>query len=178
MLQESLKNLPWVTPARKQQGWNRSQPLDTIRPFHFGCSLFTAPQVLKCPLQLWKKKKGICGRTEVFYLCASSWWLRWLRICLQCGRARFDPWVRKIPLERGMATHSRILAWRIPWTEEPGGLWSIGSQRVRHNWASNSYLQLVLITASVEMTHGPCKSRAWTKQKAEILRSPWPGGAG
>ena len=37
------------------------------------------------------------------------------------------------PLEEGMATHSRILAWRIPWTEEPGGLQSIGSQRVGHN---------------------------------------------
>ena len=36
-------------------------------------------------------------------------------------------------LEEGMATHSSILAWRIPWTEEPGGLQSIGSQRVRHN---------------------------------------------
>ena len=36
-------------------------------------------------------------------------------------------------LEEGMATHSSILAWRIPWTEEPGGLWSIGSQRLRHN---------------------------------------------
>ena len=37
------------------------------------------------------------------------------------------------PLEEGMATHSRILAWRIPWTEEPGGLQSIGLQRVRHD---------------------------------------------
>ena len=37
------------------------------------------------------------------------------------------------PLEKGMATHSSILAWRIPWTEEPGGLQSIVSQRVRHN---------------------------------------------
>ena len=36
-------------------------------------------------------------------------------------------------LEKGMATHSRILAWRIPWTEEPGGLQSMGSQRVKHN---------------------------------------------
>ena len=36
------------------------------------------------------------------------------------------------PLEEGMATHSRILAWRIPWTEEPGGLQSMGSQRVGH----------------------------------------------
>ena len=37
------------------------------------------------------------------------------------------------PLEEGMATHFSILAWRIPWTEEPGGLQSIGLQRVRHN---------------------------------------------
>ena len=34
------------------------------------------------------------------------------------------------PLEKGMATHSRILAWRIPWTQEPGGLHSMGLQRV------------------------------------------------
>ena len=39
------------------------------------------------------------------------------------------------PLEEGMATHSSILAWRIPWTEQPGGLQSMGSQRVGHNWS-------------------------------------------
>ena len=38
----------------------------------------------------------------------------------------------KDALEKGMATHSSIVAWRIPWTEEPGGLQSIGSQRVGH----------------------------------------------
>jgi len=37
-------------------------------------------------------------------------------------RHGFNPWPRKIPLEEGMATHSSILAWRIPWTEEPGEL--------------------------------------------------------
>ena len=37
------------------------------------------------------------------------------------------------PMEKGMATHSSILAWKIPWTEEPGRLQSIESQRVRHN---------------------------------------------
>ena len=39
----------------------------------------------------------------------------------------------KDPLEKEMATHSSILAWRIPWTEEPDDLQSMGSQRVRHN---------------------------------------------
>ena len=38
-------------------------------------------------------------------------------------------------LDKGMATHSSILAWRTPWTEEPGGLQYMGSHRVRHNWA-------------------------------------------
>ena len=37
------------------------------------------------------------------------------------------------PLEKGMATHSSILVWRIPWTEDPGGLWSTGLQRIEHD---------------------------------------------
>ena len=45
-----------------------------------------------------------------------------------------ETWVQSLgqedPLEEGMATHSSILAWRIPWTDEPGGLQSLGSQRV------------------------------------------------
>ena len=48
-----------------------------------------------------------------------------------------ETWVRSLgwedPLEEGKVTHSSILAWRIPWTEEPRGLQSMGSQRVRHN---------------------------------------------
>ena len=44
---------------------------------------------------------------------------------------------REDPLEEGMATHSSILAWRTPWTEEPGGLQSMGSQRVRHKEVTN-----------------------------------------
>ena len=47
------------------------------------------------------------------------------------------------PLEKEMATHSSTSAWEIPWTEEPGGLQSKGSQRVRHNWAAklNMYIE-------------------------------------
>ena len=41
------------------------------------------------------------------------------------------------PLEKGMATHSSILAWKIRWTEEPGGIQSMGSPRVRHDWVTN-----------------------------------------
>ena len=47
---------------------------------------------------------------------------------------------QKDPLEKEMATHSRILAWKISGTQEPGGLQSMGSQRVWHDWATNTYL--------------------------------------
>jgi len=43
------------------------------------------------------------------------------------------------PLEKGMATHSSILVWRIPWTEEPDGLQSMGLKRVRHDGATNEH---------------------------------------
>ena len=48
-----------------------------------------------------------------------------------------ESWVQSLgwedPLQKGTATHSSILAWRVPWTEEPGGLQSMGSQRVGHD---------------------------------------------
>ena len=48
-----------------------------------------------------------------------------------------ETWVRSLgwenPLEKEMATHSSTIAWKIPWTEEPGRLQSMGSQRVRHD---------------------------------------------
>ena len=53
------------------------------------------------------------------------------------------------PLEEDRATHSRILAWEIPWTEEPCGLQSMGSQRVRHDWA----------TKHSSTAHSACVSR-------------------
>ena len=50
---------------------------------------------------------------------------------------------REDPLEKGMATHSSILAWRIPWTEETGGLQSRGLQTVRHDRVTNTHTQLL-----------------------------------
>jgi len=46
--------------------------------------------------------------------------------------------------EKEMATHSSILAWRIPWTEEPDGLQSMGLQRVRHDWVTNTHATIPL----------------------------------
>ena len=64
--------------------------------------------------------------------------------------AMWETWVqllsRKDSLEKGMITHSSILAWRIPGTEEPGGLQSTASQRVRHDWATNTFTFYFLFT--------------------------------
>ena len=58
-----------------------------------------------------------------------------------------ETWVRSLggedPLEEDMAAHCSTLAWRIPWTEEPGGLQSMGSQRVGHDKRNNSCTFLV-----------------------------------
>ena len=67
-------------------------------------------------------------------------WLTGQRVCLQCRRRRhrrwrFNPLGWEDPLEEAIATHSSTLAWRIPWTEKPGGLQSTGSHRVVHDWA-------------------------------------------
>ena len=57
--------------------------------------------------------------------------------CRRCKRGGFDPWVGKIPWKGKMATHPGILAWKIPWIEEPGWLRSTGLQsRTRQKWLS------------------------------------------
>ena len=55
-----------------------------------------------------------------------------MKQCRRCKRLGFDPWVGR-SLEKEMATHSSILPRKVPCTEEPGRLWSMGSQRVRHD---------------------------------------------
>ena len=54
----------------------------------------------------------------------------------QWGRPGFDLWVGKIPWRRGWLPIPVFLPGELPWTEEPGRLWSMGSQRVRHDWAT------------------------------------------
>ena len=59
--------------------------------------------------------------------------IRKKEICLPMQEKPVESLGREDPLEKGMATHSSVLAWRIPWIEEPGGLQSLGSQRVRQD---------------------------------------------
>ena len=66
--------------------------------------------------------------------------------------AMWEIWVQSLgqedPLEKEMATHSSLVAWRIPWTEEPGRLQSMGSQRVRHDRATNTHTRKVHVAAT------------------------------
>ena len=84
--------------------------------------------------------------------------------CKRCWRHRFNSWVGKSPLKGGMAIHSCILAWRIPWTEEPGRLQSQESQRVRHNKTTNTHTQRCLYVYANIVTHTQqyfCKCWDW-----------------
>ena len=72
------------------------------------------------------------------WILGLPFWLSIKESTCQCWRPEFHPWIWKIPLEKEMAIRSRILAWEIPWTEEPGGLWSMGSQKLRYSWVTNT----------------------------------------
>ena len=60
-------------------------------------------------------------------------WLKTKKIHLSMQETQVGSPSWEDPLEKEMATHSSILAWKIPWTEEPGGLQCMGSQRVKHD---------------------------------------------
>ena len=77
-------------------------------------------------------------------LAGFSWWLSSKKSACQCTQPRFDPCVRKIFLEREMATHSSILAWKIPRTEEPGGLQSMGVAKILTQLSDFHYTTNVL----------------------------------
>ena len=67
-----------------------------------------------------------------------------------------EMWVQSLgwedPLEKEIPIHSSILAWRIPWSEEPGGLQSMGLQGVGHNWATNTFTFTNTFTVLFYMT--------------------------
>ena len=82
-------------------------------------------------------------------------------------------WVKSLawedPLEAGMATHSRILPWRIPWTEEPGGLYSIGSQRVRHSWNDLVHEHTLYFSSVKLFSHVRLFTTPWTASRQASL---------
>ena len=79
---------------------------------------------------------------------------------------------REDPLEEGMATHSSILAWRIPWTEEPGGLQSMGSHRVRHN-QSNLACTHKYVRGAEAMVVNEMRNRIMNKKRRGLRMELW-----
>ena len=76
------------------------------------------------------------GKTTHSSILGFPWWLSWWRICLQCGRPGFDPWVRKILWRREQ------LPTPVFWPGVFHGLQSMGSQRVGHDWVAFTFLFL------------------------------------
>ena len=80
----------------------------------------------------WKWQRADMKIKGLIFSIGLPWWLKY-----QSPPSMQESWVQPLgqedPLEKGMAIHSSILAWGIPWTEEPGGLQTMQSQRVRHD---------------------------------------------
>ena len=83
-----------------------------------------------------------------------------------------ETWVQALgkedPLEKGMAIHSSILVWRIPWTEEPGRLRSIGSQRVGHNLTTNTHTHICFEGGALNNRDAGPKQATVQKERQEI----------
>ena len=94
---------------------------------------------LSCQLMLDFVFHVLGGLTVFRTLCpgVKHIWISLVAQMVKCLPAIQETWVRSLgwedPLEEEMATHSNTLAWKIPWTGEPGRLWSMGSQRVGHD---------------------------------------------
>ena len=94
---------------------------------------------------VWQKTTKFC---KAIILQLIKWGEKKKKICLslqETQETKFRSLGLEDPLEKGMASHSSILAWRIPWTEESGRLQSMGSQRVAHGWAHMHDHKLILM---------------------------------
>ena len=95
----------------------------------------------------WSSVLGIINQGGVYYMFGISFTITLIYLASLVAQmikhlpAMWETWVRSLgwedPVEKEMATHSSTLAWRIPWTEKSGRLQSLGSQRVRYNWATS-----------------------------------------
>ena len=110
---------------------------------------------------IWDVTQSVCSHQYHLYICG---------FCDSDGKesAMQETWLRSLgqedPLEKEMAIHSSILAWRIPWTEEPGRLQSTGLQRVGHDW----------VTSLCKWYHSNARKRWGTKEPLdEGERGEW-----
>ena len=109
-------------------------------------------------------------RTKLCFLKSFHYCAPFLGISLVAQTVKHLPamqetWVRSLgqedPLEKKMATHSSILAWKIPWTEEPGRLESMGSQRVGHDWATSLHFTSLFPMLKWMLAEMTVRLKAW-----------------
>ena len=93
-------------------------------------------------MEMWQflshsRQKSWAQRTDEKTTAANTWWTslvaQMVKRLATMRETRVQSLGQEDPLEKEVATHSSILAWKIPWTEEPGRLQSMGSRRVRHD---------------------------------------------
>ena len=129
--------MPWGVRAGK---WYKS----SMGPIWVSCQLPDTAQSGNSSELLLCDRRG-----SLSHHCGGLWYVNWVYRASLVAQAVKNPpatwetWVWSLhwedPLEKGMATHSSILAWRILWTETPHGLQSIGSQRVGHDWSTFTF---------------------------------------
>ena len=91
-----------------------------------------------CVIRLWQHLSIIMILFHIWFTVNLPGDLYGKKSSMQETQGRFLVW--EDPLEKGKATHSYILSWRIPWIEGPGRLKSVGLQRNRHDWETNTFI--------------------------------------
>ena len=153
---ESVLCIRWTNYWRFSFSINPSNEYSGLISFRMDwLDLLAVQGTLKSLLQHHSSKASIFQHSTFFIVqfshsymtmgktIALTRWTTWTLVALRVKRlpAMQETWVRSLGqedlLEKEMATHSSTLAWKIPWTEEPGRLQSMESQRVRHDWATS-----------------------------------------
>ena len=144
LVAQTVKHLStmWETRVRSL-GWE--DPLEKEMAIHFRTIAWKIP---------WTEEPGRLQSMESQRV-GHDWATSLHFTTLNCGSAgkesscNVGTWVWSLdwedPLEKEIEIHSRTIAWRIPWTEEPAGLQSMGSQRVAHSWATLFFFVYVLV---------------------------------
>ena len=130
----------WLSPPTDPKGWLIS-PIRAYSLFRdLGKAMRKSKQAEHLPLS--SSTPGFKQFPPLFEGFWLPWWLCVKEPTCQAGDLGSISGSED-PMEKGMATHFNILAWRITWIEEPGRLQFMGSQRVRHDWATNTHSEFM-----------------------------------
>ena len=132
-----------LSAERNQCQWPRLAPLAFVTTFSGDIVVSYTPSFALSEAPVPRREPGRAGgMADISHLHSTycipglprwCWWYTTRLPVQETRETQVRSLGREDPLEEGMTTHSSILAWRIPWTEKPGGLQSLGSHRVGHN---------------------------------------------